>query len=283
MTLPPRITTALCLVGLLALTGCVLPDDVAQMQKDLADVRAQLISVQREQEETARQMQALEGLAAQQAEGEERLTRTDLAEFGIRVERIDRNLGIVDEQLNDLFGRVERMSDDVDHTRDLARRSSAIGVGEPRAEPQGPTALLGHPAGPPVGGPEAEPAPEELYKTAYADFSKGNYALAIAGFEEFYERFPTSAQADNALYWVGECSFSQGDYRQAIKHLDRMLELFPGSDKAAAANLKKGLSYLEQNLVGQATVQLQLVSTQYAGTDEAKIAREKLQSLGAPI
>jgi TolA-binding protein len=62
-----------------------------------------------------------------------------------------------------------------------------------------------------------------------------------------------------------------------------MLESYPESDKAAAANLKKALAYLEQNQVGQAIVQLRFVASSYPGQDEAKIARDKLNSLGASL
>lgn len=266
-----RIARVVCLGFALALTGCVMPDDVRQMQKELADVRGQLVHIQREQEESARRMQELQALAQVPSGDEDQLNREELADLNVRVQAIDRNLSVVGERVNDLSGRFERIADDIDRVE--------MAGGQPSIPPT----LLDQAGFPPAGGPAVRPDPDELYKTAYADFSKGNYALAIAGFEEFFESFPTSAQADNALYWVGECSFSQGDFREAITHLDRMLELFPTSDKAAAANLKKGLAYLEQNLVGQSIVQLQLVSTQYPGTDEAKIAREKLQSLGAPI
>ena len=44
----------------------------------------------------------------------------------------------------------------------------------------------------------AQPDPEALYNTAYTDYAKGNYALAISGFEEYQESFPDRANADNA-------------------------------------------------------------------------------------
>ena len=110
--------------------------------------------------------------------------------------------------------------------------------------------------------------------------SRGNFALAISGFEEYASRYVDSDLADNALYWVGECLLSQGDYAGAIKAYDRMLSQYPRSDRAAAAHLKKGLCFLEQNDIGQAIVQLEFVREQFTGSDEARIARDKLASLG---
>ena len=135
---------------------------------------------------------------------------------------------------------------------------------------------------PPTGGAAAAlPDPQSLYNTAYADYSKGNYALAISGFEEYRTKFPTSPLADNAMYWIGECQFSQGAFPEAIAAFDRLLAAHPDSEKAAAANLKKGLAFLEQNDVRRAIVQLRYVVSEYPQSDEAKIARDKLTSLGA--
>jgi tol-pal system protein YbgF len=141
----------------------------------------------------------------------------------------------------------------------------------------------GSPDRPAAAGGGAVPDAEALYNTAYADFSKGNYALAVSGFEEYHEKFPDSPLADNALYWIGECHFSQGNFPDAVSAFDRLLEQHADSDKAAAANLKKGLAFLEQNQIGQAIVQLRFVHSTYPGSDEAKIARDKLISLGAPV
>ncbi len=128
---------------------------------------------------------------------------------------------------------------------------------------------------------EAFPDPEELYNTAYADFSKGNYSLAISGFKEYQQRFPDSALADNAMYWIAECDFSQADYRAAVDALDDLLDEYPKSDKAPAANLKKALAFQELNQIGQAIIQYRYVVSAFPDTDESRLARDKLAGLGA--
>jgi tol-pal system protein YbgF len=132
----------------------------------------------------------------------------------------------------------------------------------------------------PVAG--SAPNPSALYSSAYADFSKGNYALAIQGFEEYAERYADTELADNALYWIGECNFSQGRYKVAVDAFDAMLEKYPQSDKAAAANLKKALAFVQLNQLGQGIEQLRFVAATYPGTDEARIAGDRLKSLGKP-
>ena len=50
-------------------------------------------------------------------------------------------------------------------------------------------------------------SPQQIYNTAYSDYLKGNYQLAIEGFRQYIENFRESPLADNAQYWIGECYF----------------------------------------------------------------------------
>jgi tol-pal system protein YbgF len=260
---------------LAALTGCVMPDQMSQIQKDVADVRQQLRQVQEQQAET---LARLERVEAESKTDPDAVTRADLADLSVRVDQMGQDVAITEERVNDLGRRIDRVAQDVQQARvnnEITPIPVAVpGAGAPADTPSGGT---------PPPGTGAVPDAEALYNTAYADFSKGNYQLAISGFEEYHEKFPGSPMADNALYWIGECHFSQGNFPDAVAAFDRLLEAHSDSDKAAAANLKKGLAYLEQNQIGQAIVQLRYVNSSYPGSDEAKIARDKLVSLGAPL
>ncbi|MCP2604519.1 tetratricopeptide repeat protein, partial [Candidatus Aminicenantes bacterium AC-708-M15] len=86
-------------------------------------------------------------------------------------------------------------------------------------------------------------SPQQIYNTAYSDYLKGNYQLAIEGFRQYIENFRESPLADNAQYWIGECYFSQGDYYKAIEEFNKLILNFPQGDKVPAAFLKKGYSY----------------------------------------
>jgi tol-pal system protein YbgF len=275
-----KLTTVLRLISLavvlLLFSACVMPDKVNDMQQDLSDIRAELQKVQRGQDNTLDRMQALEDKTSDNSEV---VTKADLADMTVGIGQISRDVAIVDERINDMGRRIDRLSQQVQQTREM-NRSGMYGAPIPAG---GPDDGSGDPSGSITAGAitGAVPDPEELYNTAYADFSKGNYALAVSGFEEYHEKFAGSALADNAIYWVGECHFSQGNFADAVQAFDRLLELYPSSDKAPASNLKKGLAYLEQNQVGKAIVQLRFVVSEYPGSDEAKIARDKLTSLGA--
>lgn len=286
-----RALPALAAVLALAATsaGCVLPDQISQIQKDLGDVQQDLREVRRSQSDAQARLESLESRLGETSD--DGITRREFADLKLRLEDNARQLAVLTEQVNDSNRRLDRMASDVAETRELVRRASNRSGPAPAAGGDRTEAGTGgtEPGEVPPDtafrsvGEEVVPDAEALYNAAYADFSKGNYALAISGFEEYADRFSSTPMADNALYWVGECHYSQADFTRAIEAFDRMLARYPDSDRAAAANLKKGLSYLESNAVAEAIVQLEYVVRNFPDSDEARIAREKLVSLGAPI
>jgi tol-pal system protein YbgF len=272
-------------------TGCVTPDHYARVQKDLADVQQEIRQLREEQADALARLEQLREMP----EDQQPVSRGEMADVGLRLEEMSRQIEINGERVTDLDRRLDTFSQDLQQTRELSRRQQPVSVPPPPLPPTTTgTAAAGSSAlpveagrgtrdaagGPPAPPPDPLPDPESLYNTAYSDFSKGNYALAISGFDEYQQRFPDSDLADNALYWIGECHFSQGDYARAVEAFDHMLRSHPRSDKSAAANLKKALAFQEQNQIGQAIVQLRYVVTTYPDSDEARIARDKLSGMG---
>ena len=93
----------------------------------------------------------------------------------------------------------------------ILRRSSASGEASPgsRAPRRNGARIRPPPASakrprkprkkpPPPPGPTTNLSPQEVYNTAYADYLKGNFDLAIDGFKIYRENFPDSPLADNA-------------------------------------------------------------------------------------
>ncbi len=65
--------------------------------------------------------------------------------------------------------------------------------------------------------PLAALTPTAAYNQAYNDYLKGNYDLAVAGFEEFLKKFPETSLTAHAQYWIGEAYFNKRSYLPAIE------------------------------------------------------------------
>ena len=122
-------------------------------------------------------------------------------------------------------------------------------------------------------------SPQEVYNTAYSDYLKGNFQLAIEGFTLYIDQFPESPLADNALYWIGECHFSQKEFEKAIDQFNTLILIYPRGDKIPAAYLKKGISLIELGKKEEALVVFKLLISKYPLEEETKIAQQKIKEL----
>ena len=122
-------------------------------------------------------------------------------------------------------------------------------------------------------------SPQEIYNMAYADYLKGNFALAIDGFKIYLDNFPQSPFADNALYWIGECYFSQKEHEEAISRYNELILNYPLGDKLPAAYLHKGISLMELVRNEEALSVFKLMVSKYPLEEETKIAQEKIKEL----
>lgn len=123
---------------------------------------------------------------------------------------------------------------------------------------------------------EGQVDPLKLYQLAYSDLTKGNYDLAIKGFEELLKEQPSSALADNAVYWIAECHYIKKSYENSQKWYQRLLKDYPKSEHIASSKYKLGMSLYNQRYKTKAKQYFQDVVKDYPGTAEADKAAEML-------
>ncbi|MGB9698329.1 MAG: tol-pal system protein YbgF [Thermodesulfobacteriota bacterium] len=129
--------------------------------------------------------------------------------------------------------------------------------------------------------PEKPPAtPEEAYKRAYDQFTKGDIRNAKEGFKKFLEAYPKSKLAENAHYWLGECYFAEKKYEEAILEFDEVIKKYPKGNKVPDALYRQGLAFLEMKDTINAKLILREVIKRFPKSDQANRARKKLQEIG---
>ena len=119
----------------------------------------------------------------------------------------------------------------------------------------------------------------EIYNMAYEDYLKGNYSLAIDGFQIYLQQFPESPYADNALYWIGECYYSQAVYQTAMDYFQRLILEYPQGDKVPAAYLKRGISLMKVERNDEALAVFRLLISKHPLEEESKIAQQKIKEI----
>jgi tol-pal system protein YbgF len=122
-------------------------------------------------------------------------------------------------------------------------------------------------------------SPTEAYTLAYNDYLRGNYDLAIMGFQNYLKEYPNSAFIPQALYWIGQSYYNKSAYADAVSFFEQIESRFPQHETAPNAMLKSGLSYMELAKPDMAKATLQRVIDKFPQSNEAHLAKDKLMSL----
>ena len=276
----PHFSIAASLILLAPLAACTSSEDTALLHREITDVQR---SVDRLQTEVIDQSD-LQGMEQSMQEMTNKNLRSN-ADLALRVEELQEQIEALHASLEVTTRRLQTISQELAAARALGGEGVVLPPVMVAPGADGSRATSSNPGGMPVGAAAAggNASPDELYRSAYEDYMRGNYDLAAEGFSDYMRRWPNTELTDNALYWIGECYDAQEKPEEALATFTRVLEDYPTSDKAAAAQLKKGLIYLKMGDQGQGVVNLQYVVYEHPGTREADLAREQLRSLGLTI
>jgi tol-pal system protein YbgF len=233
--------------------------DLERLQIQIANVEAQLAELKRGSDDTLKEVRRLnEALADQNAS-----LKRSLQDQRVQQETLQASLKDLTERLGALGERFQA--------------AQSGGAPPPAGAPQ--TNPAGGPQGPP---PSAAPAtsstaaPRELYSQAYADYARGNYDLAIQGFQEYLRQYPNTDFSDNAEYWIGECLYGKGKYVEAVEAWKKLFTDFPSSAKIPDAHYKRGLALEKLGRRSQALLEYRFVVDRFPNSEAGRRAREKL-------
>jgi TolA-binding protein len=213
----------------------------------------------------------------------DRRTTQTLTEVQRSVARLGTRLDEVGRETGQLQGRVDELRRRIDT---LALQFEAVGTpaGSGAAAPTPPSGSVAQrPAAP---GAQAS----DLYQTAYIDFTRGHYNLAIAAFREYIRLHPNTPLAEKAQYWIGESHFSlarglqaRGESDRTVQELERAVQEFrkvviayPQGDRVPAALYKEALALAELGQLPLAEARLQFLVDQFPSREEAAKAKDEL-------
>ena len=148
-------------------------------------------------------------------------TRKALADQRVSVGTLSNDLRIVREKMDDSNLRISSLSQEVEALRLSIPRMPVFDPNliEDPSDPENQDAEI-----PPIELPPPPPAtgagmsPRRLYDTAWADYTAGQWALAIAGFETYIRTFPRSEMTDNAQFFIGENSITRGIKTKSVNN-----------------------------------------------------------------
>jgi len=260
--------------------GCATRRDVTTIDSRLSEIELRESEERRRRDEIARAREANEqafrqmsaSRRAQIDELREELRglagRTDEMEHAMRQKTGTPESG--ERPREDRLARLDDVSSQ--HAQRLARIEEYL-----KLEPAGSSAKPESKIKP--DGLAKVPSEEELYNRAKQAFDQGNTAVSRKGFEELIQRYPNSANADNAQFWIGETFFREKSYEKAILEYQKVIEKYPKGNKVPAALLKQGHAFLALGDKVNSRLIFEELVRKFPQTAEAKAASDKLKEL----
>ena len=272
---------------LMAAMLVVLPERVngqnRERQQLMADLRMLYEQTMRLQLQISALDESLQSLTTQLATQAEETVRA-FADQRLLVDGVAGDVKILREKIDDTNVRISSMSQEVEALR-VAIPQMSIPVTQLLIDPETglPLETLDNSvAAPPAAPVSTGVSPRRMYDTAWADYTNGQWVLAVEGFEAYLKTFPRSELADDAQFYIGQTYYADGQFRQATTAYEQVLLTYPDGDVVPEASYKRGLALDRLGETDRARQAFELVSTSYPDSTMATLAEQALDRLNQP-
>ena len=275
------------LIGLL-LVGVAAPASAAnkEHQQLMADIRMLQEQTQLLQNLLGQFNEALKAVNArldQQTETNRKLA----ADQTVAMTNLTNDARVIREKLDDNNVRVGSLTQEVDALRQSMQQLAARPT---LSDPLDPNAAAGGGAMPPAGGGPPPPAPggsaptmtaspRQVWDAAYADYTSGQYDLAVLGFEAYIRNFPKSDSADDAQVLICAAFLADKKYQKAIDACDVAIRTYPAGNAIPDAYFRKGLALADMRDMNGARAAWETVVRNFPDSDAGRLARQRLDQI----
>jgi tol-pal system protein YbgF len=271
------------------MVGFLAPGAAGAADKEHRQIMAELRMLQEQQSQLLR---GLEGLNEQlrlivtRIDDQTGTTRKAFADQKLLIDTLSGDVRIVREKLDDTNVRIVSLSQELDALRQsiprtLSSLQQAAPGGDQTALGTDPSASGGIDAAP-TAPPAPGVSPQRLFDTAWADYTAGQWALAIAGFDTYIKSFPRSELADDAQTYIGASHLLDGKYDEAVAAFNEVITTYPDGDAVPEAYYKRGLALERLDQPDQARESYQTVIDQYPESQSSRLAAQALDRLSRP-
>lgn len=225
--------------------------------------------------------------------------RKALADQGLQLNGVTDGIRILREKLDDSNVRISSLAQEIEGVRQtLASQPPPSAMTMPGTE--SPTGAPGTEPAPTEPGQPAEPgattpsapspnpipagvSPQKMWDAAFADYSAGQYDLAVLGFESYIKAFPRSPQAAAAQLYIGHARQQQSNWPEALKAYQAVIDSYPDTSSAPEAYYKLGQTYERMNQLDAARKAYQTTIDKFPNTNGAIFAKQSLERLSRRI
>jgi tol-pal system protein YbgF len=289
----------LLMAGALAAQASAATKEQLQMMADLRMLQQQSQELQLLLGSVTEALKAINARLDQQTDA----TRKSFADQKLTIDVLSKDLSVIREKVDDSNVRVGTLSQEVDALRQSVVALStapppppvsiAEGTVPPSLapavdgqDPASPTAAAGASAPPPSAAPTASPgvvsSPQRMWNSAFADYTAGDYDLAILGFEAYVRTFPKSEMADDAQVHICTAYSNEGKYEMALEACETAIRTYPSGSAIPEAYYRKATALQGLQRPDAAREAFEHLLKTYPDSPEATLAQQRLEGLKRP-
>ena len=240
--------------------------DIRMLQEDTAQLRALLGTL----------AQTLHGIQSSlDVQGDD--LRRGFANQQLQIDSVATGVRVVREKVDENNVRVSSLTQEVEALR-MAIPMMGAPLTDLAVDPE-----TGLPLNPDLAPPPAPVnpgiSPRRLYDTAFTDYTTGQWALSIQGFEAYISTFPRSQLADDAQFFIGQNYYADGKFREAADAFEQVVSSYPDGDMVAEALYKQGLTLERLDQIDLARETFQTVVREHPDDNMANLAQQALDRL----
>ena len=204
--------------------------------------------------------------------------RRGFANQQLQVESVATGVRVVREKVDENNVRVSSVAQEVEALR-MAMPMLGAPLTELEVDPETGLPIGSALAPVPLAPVNPGISPQRLYDTAYTDYTTGQWALSIQGFEQFISTFPRSELADDALFFIGQNYYTDGRFPEAADAYEQVVLRYPDGSVVAEALYKRGLTLERLDELDLARETFQTVVREHPDDNMANLAQQALDRL----
>ena len=208
------------------------------------------------------------------------VNRQAFADSRLLVDTVANSIRILREKVDDTNVRISSFSQEMEALRVSIPRFPIATDAPEDADSEDMQARAPNLEPPPATDPGI--SPQRLYDNAWADYSTGQWSLAIAGFDTYIKTFPRSDLADDAQFYIGETHYNDGRFADAVLAYDEVIVNYSDGNAVPEAHYKKGLALDRLDNTDQAREAFQAVLDSFPDSRIAALALQALNRLNRP-
>ncbi|HUP40840.1 MAG TPA: tetratricopeptide repeat protein [Vicinamibacterales bacterium] len=275
---------ALAFVALIPVTSSAADREHQQIMADLRILQEQTQQLQALMADLGEALKAVNS----RIEDQTSLERKAFADSKVQLDNMSGDLRVVREKVDQTNVRLGTIGQELESLRDAMPQPGQFPqapiTNDANAAPGATPPTVGSP--PPTGS-ATQPAnagisPQRMFDSSYADYSVGNYSLAVEGFESYLRALPKGVRAHEAQLYVGEALSWQKKDMDAIVAYDRVISNYGGSPSVPMAYYKRGMAFERLGETARARESYDTLMKQFPDSQQATLAKQRLEGLNRP-